>query len=1094
VNPSVTTPRDAQLELLNGLWYAARQGKPQLCHIEAEAGFGKSWLVRSMAARLEAQRFGHAVAVVSGGPFLPGVLRAAKPWLDAERGAGFLAAARLVLPEERWNLISEDAGEVNAALEIAKAVERSAARLGGACLILEDVHWYSSDDLEALRLLYRRAMAARTNLLIVLTARPNANLPLLELFETDASIADGATPVGLRLEALDEAGIAALSCGVLRSEDLPDGLSAWLLARSEGHPLHAQELLRFLSLSGALRDLGLTHAFVPPRASVPEGLEAVLTARLEAARGEPDLWRGLSALAVLDRGTNATAWARVAEFTLERLEWVSRRGMSLGLVGTEPVSGETRFVLTHPLYPPLLRGLLSETTLKSFLRRAVGVAEGSAERARFARLCDDPDALALTRAALSDAQGRSAWDEALTLTDAILHLEPEAPDRAELELLRGEALFRLGRYEEGLRALVASPLAAAARLACLVYARLGRDVEGFAFANAQLGRFDSGFDFEFRYFWTCFQMRLGMEDSAREWTARLAELAINPEQHSIALYTREWFLKIYEPWRLLVRLEGRQQDLRLENSPPDRAHILEDIAECFTNLREFEQAKETLLSALQLALEHFDVLASHHKNAGELNLETGQPEAARRAFLKSLALARQSHDPIYTAHALFHLARTSFALGNVEDAKRRLEDYEAFSATMDRGVGGGAILFTRPFDLEIAALKLQLELPMNISDSRLHAALGDDALHAGLIHLLRDQPDAALDALTRPTDAAQRPHPTRDLLRGVAHLKRLNFEDAATAFQRSRETAKSQRLEHLESDAEIAFGFCAALRGDETAGRKLVQGGLALLEMTRCTGWVRKWRRLYPNLAERLFNSSVKPQKLKPVRFVRAFGAFGLEENGEVRAWKARKPRELLALLLCGLVSESGPGVARDELITTLWPDADATNGESSFRVTLNRLRESLGDAATIERDNAGRYALKDPKTDLLLFLEALERRDLEAAVAWYAGEFLPGTDLEAVDALRQTLRARWRGAVGQIILESDLTRGAALLERLLEDDGFDLSVLRQLVQHLRELGDSARLTAILERAKKRFQQEIGDVPPELELWLREGLAVQGKS
>ena len=308
MNQSVSTPRDEQLELLNGLWYAARQGKPQLCLIKAEAGLGKSWLVRSMAAHLEGQRFGHAVAVVSGAPFLPGLLRATKPWLESERGSGFLAAARRVLPEERWNLISEDAGEVSPALEIAKAVERAAARLGGACLILEDAHWYSPDDLEALRLLYRRAVAARTNVLIVLTTRPNANSPLAELLETDASIADGAPPTQLRLEALDEAGIAALASTVLRSEDVPDGLPAWLLTRSEGHPLHAQELLRFLFLNGALRDLGLTHAFVPPGAGVPEGLEEVLTARLEAARGEPDLWR-----AWLSSPWNASSGSRGAE-------------------------------------------------------------------------------------------------------------------------------------------------------------------------------------------------------------------------------------------------------------------------------------------------------------------------------------------------------------------------------------------------------------------------------------------------------------------------------------------------------------------------------------------------------------------------------------------------------------------------------------------------------------------------------------------------------------------------------------------------------------------------------------------------------------
>ena len=257
--------------------------------------------------------------------------------------------------------------------------------------------------------------------------------------------------------------------------------------------------------------------------------------------------------------------------------------------------------------------------------------------------------------------------------------------------------------------------------------------------------------------------------------------------------------------------------------------------------------------------------------------------------------------------------------------------------------------------------------------------------------------------------------------------------------------------------------------------------------MTRCTGFLQQWRQLFPALAQTLF--STEPAKLvtpaKPVRFIRTFGAFGLEEHGQVKPWKARKTRELLALLLCAAVSETGPAVSRDGLIATLWPEAGLDKGESSFRVTLGRLRESLGDAATIERDASGRYALVNAKTDLTLFLESAERRDLEGALAWYAGEFLPGMDLEIVDALRVSLRSRWRDAAAQVIVESDLTRGVALLEKLLEDDPFDLDTLRQLVQHLSNIPDAARLTATLERAKKRFRDELGFTPPELETWTR---------
>ena len=46
-------------------------------------------------------------------------------------------------------------------------------------------------------------------------------------------------------------------------------------------------------------------------------------------------------------------------------------------------------------------------------------------------------------------------------------------------------------------------------------------------------------------------------------------------------------------------------------------------------------------------------------------------------------------------------------------------------------------------------------------------------------------------------------------------------------------------------------------------------------------------------------------------------------------------------------------------IFAALWPEADPAKGESSFRVTLGRLRDSLGDAASIERDSNGRGILE---------------------------------------------------------------------------------------------------------------------------------------
>ena len=291
---SSSTARAAQQEELLAAWRGAQRNHPRSVLITGEAGLVKSWLTRSLADRLEAERGAHATVAAAG--LLPGLLRATKGWLEGERSPAFLAAVRRVLPSERWPVVSGDAGEVNVALEIVSALERCAARLGGICLILEDAHWCTGDDLELLRLLHRRALGSKSKLLLVLTARPSP-LNLLELLEADASLSDGLAPLHVALERLDGSGVAALAMGVLRCDDAPPELVTWLFERSEGHPLHAQELLRFLIGSGHLRDIGATQLFKqPPPSACPVGLEAVLVARLTAAEREPDLWRGLSAL------------------------------------------------------------------------------------------------------------------------------------------------------------------------------------------------------------------------------------------------------------------------------------------------------------------------------------------------------------------------------------------------------------------------------------------------------------------------------------------------------------------------------------------------------------------------------------------------------------------------------------------------------------------------------------------------------------------------------------------------------------------------------------------------------------------------------
>ncbi len=1057
--------------------------------MEGAAGLGKSWLVRAFAERLEGER----VPVVGVAPpgVLTGLLRAAAPWLEGERQPAFLAAARRVLPDHPWALIAEEPGEVDATLEVVRALERAVARLGGACLIFEDAHTYSADDLAVLQLLYRRLTAARSSALLVVTARPDSGL--LERFTVDASLSDGLAPEALTLHQLDLHGVAQLVQGVLHTAELPEGLDAWLLERAEGHPLHTQELLRFLIGSGFVRDFGAARGFTaPPSSAYPRGLEAVLQARLRAAQPESDLWRALGTLAVVERPLTLSAWARASGLSAERAELVAARALNIGLARTEASAGALGYELTHPLYPALVRAAHAQLDLEAIYTRALEIARDPSERARWARLARDPRAAQWTREALTALRDTGAWAAQLAHLDALLHLEPDAGDRDELHLERGTARFRLSDYGGALEVLLPLETAPAVELACLVYARLGRDRDGLAYSTRWLERFDADTNFHLRFYWACFHARLGDAQTARTWLEHLRATASNVQQQVSAFEGWDWYWKIYHPDQPLERLRMNLEGLAAERaggeiSDQSHANHLIFIAENYTALREFEQAQEGLerCKVLLNRSGHRDTLMIYQLHLGQWMLGRGQPVAARSALLKSYTLAREARDPIHTAHALLELAKAECLIGDIAAVTQRLEQFERATDALDRQPSGAPILYHHDPDLEVAALRAQLGLPWHATPARLEGALGDDAIHAGLLLLLTGDAERAQAALERPTEPNTREHPLRALLMGAVALRSGNRQTARAHLEHARVTARAQRTEHLEAEAEIALGFAAT---DPMSARRLAQGGLAVLESLRCTGAVLKWRLLFPILASSLLDLAIaKPvTAAKPARFIRTFGAFGLEEHGEVKPWKARKTRELLALLLCAHVSPSGPGVPRDTLIDALWPDAEPDRAESTFRVTLNRLRESLGDAARIERDANGQYALVEPKSDLMLFLESSHRRDLEGALAWYAGPFLPGMDLDTVDDLRADLRTRWRDAARQLVVESDLARGAQLLEALHDDDPLDLGVLERLVSHLRELGDGTRLSATLERAAKRSRAELGFVPAELERWTRE--------
>ncbi|MEO8452573.1 MAG: BTAD domain-containing putative transcriptional regulator, partial [Gemmatimonadota bacterium] len=84
-----------------------------------------------------------------------------------------------------------------------------------------------------------------------------------------------------------------------------------------------------------------------------------------------------------------------------------------------------------------------------------------------------------------------------------------------------------------------------------------------------------------------------------------------------------------------------------------------------------------------------------------------------------------------------------------------------------------------------------------------------------------------------------------------------------------------------------------------------------------------------------------------------------------------------------------GHSATRDTLIGLLWSDLSEERARHALRQTVWQLRQLLGDAALSGKDELVlELPLGADRDDLLA---AVERRDLDAAVAIYRGPFLPG-------------------------------------------------------------------------------------------------------
>jgi DNA-binding CsgD family transcriptional regulator/tetratricopeptide (TPR) repeat protein len=244
---------------------------PQTVVMGGDAGIGKTTLVAELTARAEELGFdvvvGHCLDIEAGVAF-GAVLEAVRELVSRVEDLDSRPCARrmrtLLDPESR------PAPEAFRLLEDLRQTVLEAADVRPLVLVLEDMHWAGRSTLDFAAALARRG---RGRLLFVLTVRNDdlhrrhrARRPLAEI-----SRFPGARRVDL--EPLDQAGITGLVAACSGGSADPALVSS-VLARSEGNPLYAEELVAAGSRA------------------IPEHLSDLFLARVDAlSDGQRDLLR-----------------------------------------------------------------------------------------------------------------------------------------------------------------------------------------------------------------------------------------------------------------------------------------------------------------------------------------------------------------------------------------------------------------------------------------------------------------------------------------------------------------------------------------------------------------------------------------------------------------------------------------------------------------------------------------------------------------------------------------------------------------------------------------------------------------------------------
>ena len=180
--------------------------------------------------------------------------------------------------------------------------------------------------------------------------------------------------------------------------------------------------------------------------------------------------------------------------------------------------------------------------------------------------------------------------------------------------------------------------------------------------------------------------------------------------------------------------------------------------------------------------------------------------------------------------------------------------------------------------------------------------------------------------------------------------------------------------------------------------------------------------------------------------------------------------------------------MSRDKLLAYLWPDTDHDRARHALSEMLSAMRKDLATDALFHGTADVRVDRNEFTSDAAEFEDALDRRELSAAVALYGGPFLDGFTLPDApefqrwsDRERLRLEQRFRGALESLASDAKAAgehqSAARWWRRLAEIDPLSTHVAIEVMSALAAGGDLAAAVAHGEAHERRMREEFGAPP-----------------